>query len=256
MTYAPASMSGCSLTDTSFAKQFQASEQRAPLLAWAAATALLLLSGCSPEIGDDCSTSLDCSANGDRICDVTSPGGYCTIQGCEADTCPEGSVCVEFNPDTPRRASTWCMAPCKGNSDCRTDDGYECLRADTFPANGARVLDGSGTAKFCAQPPTSDMDRTPVPVDPTPDSSVVFDGGADQDDASLDADVTMDAATDAAQDASTDAETDAETDAAQDGAMSDSAMPDATMGNATQAVTPEKAQHSKVESLPTNACSV
>jgi len=67
----------------------------------AIAAALLLLvtsSACGDEIGDECALSTDCSNNGDRICDTNSPGGYCTILGCDFDTCPDEAVCVRFFP--------------------------------------------------------------------------------------------------------------------------------------------------------------
>ena len=44
-----------------------------------------VLAGCSAEIGDDCSNSTDCSSTGDRLCDTTQPGGYCTLFNCEPD---------------------------------------------------------------------------------------------------------------------------------------------------------------------------
>src|SRR5436190_23330379 len=68
-----------------------------PGLRLAALAALLALAGAGDaEIGDDCSLSSDCSPQGDRICDVSSPGGYCTIIGCDFDTCPGEAVCVRF----------------------------------------------------------------------------------------------------------------------------------------------------------------
>ena len=51
--------------------------------------ALALVTGCQPKIGDACNTSTDCSTQGDRLCDTTQPGGYCTIFNCEPNTCPE-----------------------------------------------------------------------------------------------------------------------------------------------------------------------
>jgi hypothetical protein len=53
---------------------------------------------CGKEIGDACNTSQDCSPNGDRICDPepNSPGGYCTVYGCDYSTCPGSSECVRF----------------------------------------------------------------------------------------------------------------------------------------------------------------
>src|ERR1051325_10082857 len=64
----------------------------------AALTALSTLGGgCKPKIGDDCKISTDCSAAGDRLCDITAPGGYCTMFNCEPGTCPDDeSLCVEF----------------------------------------------------------------------------------------------------------------------------------------------------------------
>ncbi len=52
--------------------------------------------GCTPKIGDDCTVSTNCSTTGDRLCDVTQPGGYCTTFNCEPGSCPEDSVCVNF----------------------------------------------------------------------------------------------------------------------------------------------------------------
>lgn len=52
--------------------------------------------GCGKEIGDACFSAADCSPNGDRQCDTASSEGYCTVQGCDVDTCPEEAVCVRF----------------------------------------------------------------------------------------------------------------------------------------------------------------
>jgi len=117
--------------------------------------ALIAATACAPEIGDDCSTSADCSVNGDRICDNASPEGYCTVADCESDTCPESTVCVEFRFEPDRLASSWCMAPCEDSSDCRTEDGYGCIHAsEILGVDGepiARVLDAAGDgSRFCA----------------------------------------------------------------------------------------------------------
>lgn len=120
--------------------------------------------GCGSEIGDECIVSSDCSPNGDRQCDSSSKGGYCTIQGCDVGTCPEEATCVRFftgsfsnrpcDPQTenlttddcsfdetcsiantaatnsagncvPRSSEIrFCMRTCESESDCR--DGYEC----------------------------------------------------------------------------------------------------------------------------------
>src|SRR3990170_4750281 len=103
--------------------------------------ALLLLlalpAGCSAEIGDECDTSVDCSPDGDRVCDLSQRGGYCTIEDCAPDGCPDGALCVEFAFETPRLARRYCMASCESGGDCR--DHYACVRAGE---QDAQVIDG------------------------------------------------------------------------------------------------------------------
>ncbi len=53
---------------------------------------------CEEKIGDSCDFNVDCSPKGDRLCDLSSPGGYCTIENCNADSCPKESVCIAFYP--------------------------------------------------------------------------------------------------------------------------------------------------------------
>jgi len=121
--------------------------------------------GCKPKIGDDCKISTDCSAAGDRLCDITAPGGYCTVFSCEPGTCPEGeSLCVEFGEkrsplchdrSTPSpHARTFCMATCDKTSDCRT--GYECvdIQNDGDPW-GATLIDTDRGNKGCLVPVSS-----------------------------------------------------------------------------------------------------
>ena len=57
---------------------------------------LALAVGCGKEIGDECVVPSDCSPNGDRQCDLSSKSGYCTIQGCDYNTCPEEAACIRF----------------------------------------------------------------------------------------------------------------------------------------------------------------
>jgi hypothetical protein len=111
------------------------------LLCAAAATA-----GCAAEIGDECETSVDCSPDGDRICDRSQPGGYCTVEGCSADGCPDEALCVEFDPQEPRLARRYCMAACETGGDCR--DGYRCIRPDP---ERAVIVDAHRSGEYCAQ---------------------------------------------------------------------------------------------------------
>lgn len=155
------------------------------------------LGACGKQIGDACNRSVDCSPNGDRLCDPdpSSPGGYCTVLGCDFSTCPDESVCVRFftgsfstapgasciAPDehTPpavtcsldelcslsgrcvARSSEirYCMKTCSSDGDCR--DGYECRDIAKMIAHGGEPLLSPGTPvdahapRFCAVKPTS-----------------------------------------------------------------------------------------------------
>jgi hypothetical protein len=127
---------------------------------WQAQALTLALFGavaCAPRVGDKCSISTDCSPNGDRLCDTTQPGGYCTVFNCEPDGCPEESVCVVFsertcpgNPQSVRFQRTFCMELCKANNDCRS--GYTCLDTTNDPAS--QVIDFHPARRtICTVPP-------------------------------------------------------------------------------------------------------
>lgn len=76
----------------------------------------LVVAGCSHEIGDDCKTSIDCDPNGTRSCDLSQPGGYCTIAGCDETSCPSGSTCVRTFPPSTYLTKT-CNPKCE-DLDC------------------------------------------------------------------------------------------------------------------------------------------
>jgi hypothetical protein len=136
------------------------------LLALLAALAV----GCKPEIGDDCQISTDCSAAGDRLCDITAPGGYCTVYNCEPGACPEDeSLCVQFGAERspnaecsdPQSASpyarTFCMAVCEGDDDCR--DGYVCASLSGANEWNAILIDTDRGGKACVVPITAEPVR-------------------------------------------------------------------------------------------------
>jgi uncharacterized membrane protein YgcG len=128
--------------------------------------------GCTPKIGDSCTVSTNCSAAGDRLCDITQPGGYCTIFNCEPGTCPTDSVCINFGTAlsaaagcTPSQGNSpyqrsFCMASCASDGDCRA--GYACLNltghfnpmtgqpTTTLNQLGAVLAESSGSGKVCA----------------------------------------------------------------------------------------------------------
>jgi len=141
----------------------------------------LVAAGCGKEIGDDCVVSSDCSTAGDRICDISSPGGYCTIQGCDFNTCPDESVCVSFftgsfaNKPCVRETEDagtddctfdeicslagqcvsrsseirYCMRTCGSDGDCR--DNYECRDEALMREHGGEpVVQAGDLPSFCA----------------------------------------------------------------------------------------------------------
>jgi hypothetical protein len=131
--------------------------------------------GCKPQIGDKCTVSTDCSQMGDRLCDISQPGGYCTIYNCEphgsnaAAACPKEASCIAFAADpspvpgcqtalgsTPYQR-TFCMRKCDNGHDCR--DGYICEDPEANKRFGAVDVDGPTkvcTVAFSAAPPEGD----------------------------------------------------------------------------------------------------
>ena len=131
--------------------------------------------GCSRKIGDECTVPADCNPNGSRQCDLSQPGGYCTVIGCDETTCPEEATCVRQFParflttpcdpaaptacaadelcldsgvcarrDTEKR---YCALVCETNGDCRA--GYECRRTGRAGSMVLSAMVGAQTA-FCA----------------------------------------------------------------------------------------------------------
>lgn len=148
-----------------------------------------LSTGCSDKIGDECSLSSDCAPDGSRFCDNTQPSGYCTVVGCDFNTCPEESECVRFftgsfanrtcDPVTEDIATDmcspdeacaidgrcapavselrFCMLKCDNAGDCRS--GYECRNLDLMRAHGGEPVVAPGETlgdnpeRFCAEAP-------------------------------------------------------------------------------------------------------
>jgi hypothetical protein len=118
----------------------------------------LAVAGCSSGIGGGCTTNVDCSRLGDRSCDTSAPGGYCTVEGCaDSTTCPDNSVCVRFLTANLTKACNLDQTfPLNG---CAVDERCLC---DQSNAQGVCV---SGTAhcapesterRFCMYPCSSD----------------------------------------------------------------------------------------------------
>jgi hypothetical protein len=134
----------------------------------------LVVGGCTPSIGSSCELSTDCSSQGDRVCDTAEPNGYCTVQNCKPNECPDEAACVEFNASVPgcpysdrdpsRLSVSFCMAQCHSDGDCRSDTDstgrrlYTCADPRLTPWH-ALILDDDQTQKTCL---------------PTPDPGVVI----------------------------------------------------------------------------------
>lgn len=162
------------------------------------------LAGCSPEVGDKCTLSTDCSIRGDRLCDTSQPGGYCTVFNCSGNSCPAEAACVLFNANLPgcgyddrapaRTSRSFCMYACSDDSDCRGE--YECRNPGDAPWN-ALILDNDQSTRVCIPKPTGAVNASYVPeagvCQAVPDAGPVEvtprDGGSDAD--------ASDAATDA-----------------------------------------------------------
>ena len=116
--------------------------------------------GCKPKIGEDCATSVDCSISGDRLCDVTQPGGYCTVFNCEPNNCPAEAACVAFGEGTCstlavsiRFRRTFCMRTCEDDSDCR-GGSYRCI--DVSRDQARQIVDTNpSNRRICAVPASS-----------------------------------------------------------------------------------------------------
>jgi hypothetical protein len=127
------------------------------VLAFAIAPAALL--GCTPAVGDRCTLSTDCSVQGNRVCDTSEPGGYCTLLGCTPNACPDNAACVEFGASVPgcayddyqapsRVGRSMCMKTCGSNSDCRESDGYTCA-SPTAENSSTVILDTDQSRRVC-----------------------------------------------------------------------------------------------------------
>lgn len=81
---------------------------------------------CTSQIGDECVTSSDCTAQERRTCDTSAPGGYCTIFDCTQNSCSKEAVCVDFGEVSA------CMRRCDQRDCPRDSEGYVC-REDIGP---------------------------------------------------------------------------------------------------------------------------
>ena len=105
----------------------------------------LLVPACGKEIGDPCSTNVDCLQDGTRDCDLSQPGGYCTVNGCDEKFCPSEAVCIRIFPyevsrPTCQHASDAPFCPA-GTGVCRSDDTCGCTQDSQCTSDGLCVPD-------------------------------------------------------------------------------------------------------------------
>jgi hypothetical protein len=138
---------------------------------------------CGHDIGDSCKTSVDCDPNGTRSCDLSQPGGYCTVAGCDATTapCPDGSTCIRTFPEA-LLAATATAAGMPMTCDPRTAGGCGSGMACASAGFCAKACDPAGAAPqcpgkevcpsfgYCAQ---CDPAREDIPTEDTSTGTVV-----------------------------------------------------------------------------------
>jgi len=141
------------LLDRHHSSLSSSASRRAGLLALVVAA--VLGGGCGHKIGDSCSNSADCDpSGGTRTCDLSQPGGYCIIDGCDARSCPDESVCGRFFPDQQFLDVKVCD-PSNPAAACMADE--VCLPDANLPA-GASCVRSSLEKRACVQSCGSDGD--------------------------------------------------------------------------------------------------
>ena len=112
----------------------------------------LLTPACGKEIGDSCSTNVDCIQDSTRDCDLSQPGGYCTVNGCDELSCPSEAVCIRIFPyEVSRPACDPVSAPVcpAGTGKCQSSDSIcGCTQDSDCTSDGLCVPDV--THGYCA----------------------------------------------------------------------------------------------------------
>lgn len=118
----------------------------------------LTTASCGRKIGDTCQTAADCDPNGGRICDLSQPGGYCTILGCNETSCPSEATCVRYFP--VEYLTTPCNPVCEDRN-CLTGGADAGLCSLTCPQGSSN---GSANAA-CPNGPTNDCTADEICLD-------------------------------------------------------------------------------------------
>ena len=138
------------------------------------ATALVValsVASCGNQIGDSCQTSTDCDPNGNRVCDLSQPGGYCTILGCDETTCPSEAACIRTFPVQflTRPCNPFCedrhglSVPDAGtDAGMSLDAGTLPLCPELYPQDAGGQLSGEA---ICPNGPTNDCTADEICLD-------------------------------------------------------------------------------------------
>jgi hypothetical protein len=111
---------------------------------------------CGSQIGDSCQTATDCDPNGTRICDLSQPGGYCTVLGCDETTCPSEAACIRTYP--AQFLSTSCNPFCEDRQCQSAADGGAGMDGRLPPCEPICPQDSqlASTDEACPNGPTND----------------------------------------------------------------------------------------------------
>jgi hypothetical protein len=124
---------------------------------------------CGKDIGDDCKTNVDCAQDGTRDCDLSQPGGYCTINGCDEKFCPSGSICIRIFP-YEAEGNTFCdwvprnqssqnqSAACSGDQSTQDPDTQCVCASDQICLPDGHCVPRISERRFCEKSCSSDGD--------------------------------------------------------------------------------------------------
>ena len=122
--------------------------------------------GCGKKIGDQCQTASDCDPSGSRICDLSQPGGYCTVLGCDETSCPSEATCIRYFPAPFLNKP--CNPYCEDRHTLATLDGGAPVDAAVVTppvCPGKFPSDAGATSEVCPQGPTNDCTADEVCLD-------------------------------------------------------------------------------------------